>query len=211
MSAHNHRILKRIRDQALTEGLTYTSYKNECVNANYFPTQHSGFTVDVYKRHAFTCETRVDSKAVVSLALYDRQTPTLRSYATKLPIMCINANRFIYTKEAFAYRGISNDVVNATLQFYVDTDISHVDDKVLSANERFSKLLHTLASTGYEEYIFKLASHLDLDVDLIKNDLLYRYKRNHTAHNSVDGVLTALYHECKWYVNITATHRVCIK
>lgn len=163
-------------------------------SVRFLPKQHCGYECNVYKRRSVKCNTEYDPRAVVSLALLNWKTPILQAYANKIPLMCINASRLQYTLDAFDYGGYratalaaenDNDTVGLALQFLIETDITQIPVS-LEPNERFSQLLHTLRSSGYENYIFALARRLELDVDLAqcKQDcnvnIVFRYKRRDT-------------------------------
>lgn len=159
---------------------------------------------------------KVDTRALVSLALLDRAAGYLQAYASKLPLMCINVGRLIYTTDAFVYRNRSVDATTAALQFYIGTDIfaasptsdgANADSRPSPPpNELFSNLVHRLRQTGYEEYVFALADHLQLNVDLVKSDnLLFRYTR---VESPTVGVLTAVRHDAEWYVKTTSEYLI---
>lgn len=157
---------------------------------------------------------KVDTRAAVSLACWDRTAGYLQAYASKLPLMCVNVSRLIYTTDAFVYRNRSTDATTDALQFYIGTDIrqenpcSPPDDESSTppSNELFSNLVHRLRRTGYEDYVFALADHLQLNVDLVKCDsLLFRYTR---SASPTFGVLTAVRYETDWYVKTTADYLI---
>nr|AHW98272.1 GrBNV_gp84-like protein [Nilaparvata lugens endogenous nudivirus] len=204
--------LLKVRECALNDGLMYSrvpEFDVEKLNSR-MPKTYPGFKLQVIPRYPITCVNTVDTVGVVSLALFDHQTRGLRAYATKLPLMCINASRLIYTQDAFAFRNPNGNTVSDALQFYMSSDIDCLD-RTLPANERFSTLLHTLVLTGYEEYIFRLACHLDFNVDLVKTDLVYRYMRTKPNHTASDVFITALKYERKWYVRTSGAPIVCTK
>lgn len=191
---------------------------NECL----LPKSYCGYTCHVYRRHLLSCTvTDADPLAVVSLSLLNWQLPALKLYASKIPLMCVNVNRLEYTLNAFKYGGFKaaalaassdGDAVSLALNFLIETDIEYISSSSLSsssstmdrngedeANARFSKLLHLLRSNGYEQYIFALGKHLDLDIDLAycqkkntEHNVVFRYKRDQSSYISDNSPLSVL-------------------
>lgn len=185
-----------------------------------------GFNKSYIKNEAVLhCIPIADSRATVSLALINSQCSILQKYANKLPIMTINVSRLLYTIEAFVFVSSDNpaqrnDCLRNALEFYIDTDLCFnvKHSKHLPANERFSEFLHRLRSNGYYDYIFELATRLNLNVDVINHNnirVVTRYQRiDRKLKNEISsrqtvigvGYLTAVQqNENRWYVKITKT------
>lgn len=193
MSAATNEELRRVKLLALRNGRTFSRKRPPYEDNNYFeappcsgdgeneewkfPKRRLGYTFSSHRHENLTCSVRVDPRAVISLALISHTSPYLRAYATKTALMCVNVSRLIYTTDAFTHRNLNDDCVTDALEFYIGNDIDRLDMNK-APNERFSDLLHSLKTTGYEDYIFRLADRLELDVDLVKNGFLYRYVRN---------------------------------
>lgn len=208
--------------QALESERYFTSINVDTVGTclNFLPNTYCGFVHEVCKRNTLTCIGSYDPKAVVSLALFKRKD-ILSAYANKTPIMCVNVNRLMYTVAAFEFSNNFIDPVNEALDFLISSDIQRLDDEQhdssvnIPPNQMFSNLLHILRSTGYERYLFRLAKHLNLNVDLVKcqsatananNKTLLRYSR--VSPNDIKigiGTLTAVNHGDNWFVKVTAT------
>lgn len=220
--AHDCEALIRVKRQALYNGLTFKSsdYQIESSVAaakasDSIPKSRHGYRVKTLPRQRIRISIKVDIRALVSLACWDRTADYLQVYASKLPLMCINVNRLIYTTDAFVYSNRVSDATKDALQFYIGTDIrvstsfdteGRPQDKVgvLPSNEQFSNLLHRLRETGYEEYVFALADLLHLNVDLVKSDnLLFRYTR---LDLPTLGVITAVRNGTDWYVKTTSDY-----
>lgn len=193
----------------------------------FLPKSYCGFECKTLRRKTIRCVDSYDSRAVVSLALL-AQNSILSAYANKTPIMCVNVSRLRYTLQAFEFVGKFVDPISEALDFFIVTDIQRLEDEQktsthpIPANAQFSRLLHSLRSSGYEQYIFALASRLSLDVDLVRcsaNDssdsakTLFRYKRvepmpyhgdaakNLSADRGIGvGVLTAVNYKNRWFV-----------
>lgn len=176
------------------------------------PGDQCGFKRTIENRKQITGFTETDYRAVVSLALTQKQSEILGTYANKLPIMTMNVSRYLYTVEAFVYRDYKEDASAQAIDFLISTDIKYRSDYIDSQNRcqpnlEFSKFLHRLRSCGYCEYIFELARHLSLNVDLVfSKEIVIRYflldsvlKKNNTAV----GFLTAITNGDKWYVKTT--------
>lgn len=176
------------------------------------PNVHCGFRHSVLRRRPIRCQNRIDPKGVVSLALLDRKTQAIRDYANKLPIICVNVNRLTYTLDAFLLRYSDDETIDRALQFYIGTDIDELArSTTLEPNERFSRFLHLLRSDGYENYLFALARHLDLNVDLVRcgDDgggdgdgdvkLFVRYRR--TKFNELDLLQNSSQHHGDHYLH----------
>lgn len=216
--------LMRVKRKALSDGRTFKSsvQLNESTVAaakasDSIPKSRCGYRLETLHRQQVCITMKVDTRGLVSLACWDRTAGYLQAYASKLPLMCINVSRLIYTTDAFVYRYRSTDATTDALQFYIGTDI-HEENPVYASdcppdesslppsNELFSNLVHRLRQTGYEEYVFALADHLQLNVDLVKCDnLLFRYTRSTPP---TFGVLTAVRYETDWYVKTTADHLI---
>lgn len=139
----------------------------------------------------------------VSLAMYDFNTPLLKAYANKLPIMCINTYRLEYTINAFRLSSTRNFDIPEALEFYLKYEIENID-MTISQNLRFSKLLHSLKTTGSEKYIVMLATYLEFSFDIIqKYGYVYRYQTRKQIDNSNApsyGVLTSFQIDKNWIV-----------
>lgn len=161
-----------------------------------FTAEQCGFKKTFEKLVPLECCITIDPRSVVSLALVKRQSTILGAYANKLPIMSINVSRLLYTIEAFKYRDYARDhqtPIQQAVDFYVQCDIANRNTK-LAPNHQFSEFLHCLRTTGYLEYIFELARHLNLNVDLIVgNRLFVRYIRVDASTNIGIGFMTVLY------------------
>lgn len=218
--------LMRVKRKALSDGRTFKSSASltEATAAaakasDSIPKSRCGYRLETLRRQQIRINVKVDTRALVSLACWDRTAGYLQAYASKLPLMCINVSRLIYTTDAFVYRNRSTDATTDALQFYIGTDIRVESPAYTSSdcppdesrllppfNELFSNLVHRLRQTGYEEYVFALADHLQLNVDLVKCDnLLFRYTRSRPP---TFGVLTAVRYEADWYVKTTADHLI---
>lgn len=185
-----------------------------------FSAEQCGFKRTFEKNIPLECCISIDPRSVVSLALVKRQSTILGAYANKLPIMAINVCRLLYTIEAFKYRDLTREFqtpIQQAIDFYVGTDIAHRNTK-LAPNHQFSEFLHCLRTTGYLEYIFDLARHLNLNVDLIVgNHLFVRYIRvdvsDKESRSIGIGFMTVLHrvtskgghtnHGSEWYVKTT--------
>lgn len=213
--------LIRVKRKALADGRTFKSsarLTDSTVAAarasDSIPKSRCGYRLETLHRQQIRITMKVDTRAAVSLACWDRTAGYLQAYASKLPLMCVNVSRLIYTTDAFVYRNRSTDATTDALQFYIGTDIrqenpcSPPDDESSTppSNELFSNLVHRLRRTGYEDYVFALADHLQLNVDLVKCDsLLFRYTR---SASPTFGVLTAVRYETDWYVKTTADYLI---
>lgn len=146
-------------------------------------------------------------KNCISLAMYDFNIPFLKSYANKLPILCINTYRLEYTIKAFQLSSIQNYSLSDALEFYLKYEIENIDMN-LSQNLRFSKLLHSFKTTGSEKYIVALATYLEFSFDIIKNHgYVYRYNIIKASTNlgvPSFGVLTAVQNDSYWIVEASA-------
>lgn len=199
----------RVKRKALSDGRTFKSSARlteatvaAAKASDSIPKSRCGYRLETLHRQQIRITMKVDTRALVSLACWDRTADYLQAYASKLPLMCINVSRLVYTTDAFVYRNRSADATADALRFYIGTDISAAYDDETPSNELFSDLVHRLRKTGYEEYFFALADRLQLNVDLVKSDnLLFRYTRTEPP---TFGVLTAVRHEADWYVKTTA-------
>lgn len=145
-------------------------------------------------------------RCYVSLAMYNFNSPLLKAYANKLPIMCINTYRLEYTINAFRLSSIHNFDIPEALEFYLKFEIENIDMSV-SQNFRFSKLLHSLKTSGSEKYIVMLATYLEFSFDIIQPyGYVYRYqtkKQIDNFHAPAYGVLTSLQINKDWIVEPT--------
>lgn len=197
---------------------------------DFLPRTYCGFECKTMRRNTLSCVDSYDSRAVLSLALFEQKT-ILSAYANKTPIMCINVSRLAYTLRAFEFANRFDDPVSEALDFLIVSDIQHLDEHQRDETSRvppnalFSKLLHSLRSSGYERYIFMLAEHLNLDVDLVRchdetpdsRKIMFRYKRtpptatevsrfsraDSVAQSTAVGVITAVNHGSRWFVKTT--------
>lgn len=197
---------------------------------NILSPEQCGFTKHyIQNRDALHCTPRAHSQATVSLALINRQCSILQKYANKLPIMTINVSRLLYTIEAFVFVSSDspaqrNDCLRNALEFYIDTDLRCSDEhsKHLPANQKFSEFLHRLRSTGYLDFVFRLATRLNLNVDYVTSSsgrvvtryLRVDYKAPAPTTSQISrkqtlagiGYLTVVQNnENKWYVKTTKT------
>lgn len=215
---------KSLREIFLTGDETTTK---SCSNANVkngrrlcsiaklsIPRSRCDFKNSIESRDTLNWECLIDHSATVSLALVHRHSTILREYANKLPIMCLNVSRFTYTVEAFYFKNPQNsNCITDALEFYLRTDIKNRNHDE-PPNQQFSNFLHRLKSNGYEDYVFDLAEHLNLNVDLIyEPKILYRYLRSSSSSTSVNGFITAYCSDgTRWYVKTTsqplATERI---
>lgn len=167
-----------------------------------------GWTSDILPKRPIQYCVNDDERSTVSLALIKSNTSILNAYANKLPIMCINVSRLIYTVEAYKVLECFktyDEYINAALTFYIETDMK-LCDRTQQANQRFSNFLHRLRSSGYKEYIFALAQALNMSVDMNYSDSAFvRYKRANIDKTPANGFITALRNGHKWYVK-TSRH-----
>lgn len=142
-------------------------------------------------------------------------------YISKLPLMCLNASRLVYTTRAFGYKKNPNwNIGLKALDFYLKYDTSYSNHHQLTAssgiidlstNLDFSNLLHRLRSSGYLEYIIELGRCLAYDVEVIlggdnkRKVYVYKYVGGGLF---AEGVLTAYYNEAQWYVYVSTHSRV---
>lgn len=191
---------------------------------SWLPKEYKGFILTQKIIKPYTFEKKIDQRAVVSLAFYNYNFDYLQAYLPKLPLMCINVNRLVYTVNAFAlFNPLDERLVEKALKFLIITDIETLptirtipilnytqfnvytkDIEQIESNELFSLLLHRLQNPGYELYIFTLAHHLGMNVDLVKkNETLLQYS---ISSKSSVGVLTAINDDSEWYVKSTRDH-----
>lgn len=197
---------------------------------DFLPRTYCGFECKVLRRNTVKCIDSCDSRAVVSLALLEQKS-ILSAYANKTPIMCVNVSRLRYTLQALEFAKKPPDPISEALDFFILTDIKRIETEqkasryTIPANAQFSKLLHSLRSSGYETYIFALAERLNLNVDLVRCSAsdtensaktLFRYKRvDHSTDQRARGtdrgvgvgVITAINYRDRWYVK---THETSI-
>lgn len=186
----------------------------------YTPGEQRDFTMKILKCDNLPTLEYIDTRRVVSLACLDdildetacTDISFLEKYSSKIPLMCINAARLIYTTRAFVFRNRADwDNTTDALNFYLKIDSSYLENQYLSIGRRerepnleFSKLLHCLRSSGYIEYIFELARHLKYHVELVlKESQNYVYVYKYTTEQVTYGVLTAFYNETQWYVYVS--------
>jgi len=145
------------------------------------------------------------------------ENSNMEVYISKLPLMCLNVSRLVYTTRAFGYKKNPDwNIGLKALDFYLKYDTSYSNHQLptssginLSMNLDFSNLLHRLRSSGYLEYIIKLGRCLAYDVEVILGDnkrKVYVYK--YVGGSVAEGVLTAYYNEAQWYVYVSAHSRV---
>lgn len=200
-------LLKIVRDAALQNG-TYIS----CKPQNEFLFQcstHCDFTMTILKQKKFNIYQSMNNKELKSLALVDKNLKCIRAYADKLPLMIINAYRLKYTILAFLLNNDNKYTYDKALEFYLNYEIDNIDTK-LKPNEMFNAFLHSLQTSGTEQYIFALARHLKMNVDLMKNDkFVYRYIYNYGLDKK-KSVLTALLKNNVWFVEVSEIHNKSI-
>lgn len=203
----------RLKQRALDNGKLFNCVKQQHQQHVDFklPGERCGFTRRIEEKMSLKCIIETDDRAVVSLALLQKQSPILEAYANKLPIMTMNASRFLYTVEAFTYRNRNIDsttAVQQALNFYFETD-KKFRDVNLPPNQQFSDLLHRLKSSGYDDYIFELAREINLNVDLaISRQLIVRYIKHDSpasTRSSSIGFLTVIHDGDRWFVKTTKT------
>jgi len=210
-------ILENIRRKALNDGKMFTvpQKRNDLIEPKLeLPNEQCGFTRTFETKCPLKCIIEIDCRAVVSLALINKQSEILKCYANKLPIMVLNISRLLYTTEAFAIQRNSDGgdgvlVSQKALEFFLKTDLEHCKTDDLPPNEKFSNFIHRLKSTGYIEYIFALARELNLNVDFVINsNVICRYKKLNTVNGLTStgtGYLTVVHNENRWYVKTTTT------
>lgn len=220
----------KAKSDALKNGTIIHRKKNNIIE---IMNLHCGFSAKRLIKKQFTIYQKINTNYYLSLALYDYDLPFLRAYANKLPIMAINASRLEYTYQAFQLKRNTQSIEQKALEFYVNYEISNINFEH-APNKRFSKLLHSLKSDGSEDYIFALAKHLQLHVDLIKNEkFVFRYQfnnynkqKNNSNQNintlipisnpipmyisnyndsKANGVITAVFLFNKWHVSVTSS------
>lgn len=163
------------------------------------PTHILGYNLDISRIHPYAYRIEFDPKLVSSLMLLDNNIEYLDEYSQLLPILGVNNSRLAYTINAFTF-ALPDATVNDALKFYISSDIEHVSS-VTPSNSRVSSLIHCLASSGYKEYIYKLASYLSMGLDLITQPtILYRFTKNKSQFR---GILTAFNDEHHWYVSVS--------
>lgn len=204
----------------MRSGSTVHELRRKLKQQCYTPKEQCGFTMRILKCDRLPILDYIDVRRVVSLACLDElmdeslcsDVSFLEKYSSKIPLMCINAGRLIYTTRAFVFRNRPDwDSVTEALNFYLKIDSSYLENQYASVDRRerepnleFSKLLHCLRSSGYVEYIFELARHLKYHVELVLNEsqnLVYVYK--YTDEQPTYGVLTAFYNETQWYFYVS--------
>lgn len=142
------------------------------------PRTQKNFNLSYHKRnHNLRYAMLTDTNLTISLAMYNKFSPTLNAYTNKLPIMVINTARLLYTVDAFKFRNNlkQTSVSVQALEFYVNTDLKYRSIRE-PPNMQFSQMLHRLRSNGYGGYIFDLARELNLNVDVVySKDVVARY------------------------------------
>lgn len=195
-------IATRLKRQAIDNGKLFTI---QCIPTISLPGEQCGFKRVIEKKQPINCLIETDERAVVSLALTQKQSSILGTYANKLPIMTMNVSRYLFTVEAFVFRNANTDSATDALDFYIKTDISQRNNDC-PANQEFSKLLHRFRTCGYLEYIFELARHLNLNIDVVFNrSIVVRYFRIEQTKIVGIGFITVIRDGTKWYVKTTKT------
>lgn len=140
------------------------------------PRNYDGFELTIEKcRDFYVPLLRENAKEVVSMALFSRPSALTIQYVNKLPIMMMNKKRLNYTAEAFAFKYEHQNVACLAVEFILQNDIASISH-IEAPNERFSTLLHTLKSDGYENFIVSLARQLKFNINLMKSKgLVYKY------------------------------------
>lgn len=213
---NNISIFENLKRKALENGKSFTSFtkllKSNNIKCTTQLPERCGFTRTYESKVPLRCMMDVDSRAVVSLALVNKQSAILQSYANKLPIMVLNVSRLLYTTEAFALQTVTADALDTSatqksLEFYIRTDLRCRNRKQMP-NEQFSDFLHRLRSSGYDDYIFELAYELNLNVDFVINtNLVSRYKKvcpTNKPNSQSNGYITVIHNEDRWYVKTTS-------
>lgn len=196
---------ERLRECALQTGKLFTALPNQtqfaksCEETRALLAYQPGFVDTFIKKKPLTIRTRIDSRAVVSAALFNQHSEILEAYANKLPIMTLNVGRLMYTIEAFDHRQPRHDrtIEQSAIEFYMETDLRHSNKQCSEPNRQFSELLHRLRSNGYPDYIFDLARILCYSIDWIVNStLVKRYK----ILVPEKGFLTVIQDADRWFV-----------
>lgn len=195
-----------LKNLALKKGKLFP-IPNDRTNRFQLPDEKCGFECEILKKKDLRCYCENDPRHVISLAIINSNSCILQPYGGKTAIMFINVMRFMYTIEAFGLRNTQDEssILEQALDFYIRTDFKHrnVD---LPPNHQFSELLHLLKKSGYTEYIFDLATELNLNVDLILNtNTVARYKKikftsDDQPIKAAIGYLTVLINDGNWYV-----------
>lgn len=194
--------LTKTKNEAIKSYTTFRrKRKRDLCQINYLKTNYCGYISECLSRENFSYKNPEFNK-YVSLAMYNFTTKCLGAYKSKLPILCINTYRLQYTVESFKISK-KNDSIADALEFYLNFEIKRINMK-LEPNERFSMLIHSLKSSGSEEYVYALASHLDFNFDIIKRvGYVYRYITIKQKNNPLApsfGVLTAVNIDSDWVV-----------
>lgn len=195
----------KLKRKAINDGKYFASTNNN-FKLNIKP--QCGYKMSFVPLHDLRCTIEVDSRAVVSLALVNKKSSILESYANKLPIMTINVSRLLYTIEAFALKNTGVNLTQQALEFYIKTDLKN-RDKTLPPNHQFSQFLHRLKSSGYPEYIFDLAREMQLNVDyVIDSKVAARYIKidgdiNNQYSSSIGFITSIQDSNAYWYVKTT--------
>ncbi|AYP97957.1 GrBNV gp84-like protein-like protein [Mauternbach virus] len=208
--------LENIKRKALNDGKMFTipQKRNDlAISKLHLPKEQCGFSYTFETKCPLKCVIEIDSRAVASLALINKQSGILKCYANKLPIMTVNISRLLYTTEAFAVQRNADNgdvpVSQKALEFFLKTDLEQCKKDCLPPNEKFSNFLHRLKGTGYMDYIFSLARELNLNVDfVITSNMICRYKKLNIFNGQTSigtGYLTVVHNENRWYVKTTTT------
>lgn len=211
-SSSSSSLIQKVKRRALDDGKLFSANSLAAARPKMnIPQPRCGFDMKILRRKPIICRPIVDPSMTVSLALVHQYSPILDKYGNKLNIMTINVSRFEYTVEAFWLRNNQQtSCLNQALSFYVSTDIKYQKTNE-PPNKLFSDLLHRLRTNGYEDYIFDLATTLNLNVDLIYDNncvLVYRFikvDKIGSQTNTGIGYLTAIHNESNWYVQTTTS------
>lgn len=182
--------------------------------------------------------TNTDGNAQISATLINPNLQYLSQTTSKLPMITFNVRKLKYTVSCLEYArqficvdrilnryigdynskkhdesGETAKLITLALNFLIFTDLTIAEDSKIPDNQKFSNSLHRLRSTGYLEYIFRLAYLLRFDVDLIylccdgttaattstatttttRGNYVYSYKWQGIAGEKSIGVLTAAF------------------
>lgn len=203
-------LIQKMERRALDDGKLFSANSLAAIRPKLnIPQPRCGFNMKILRRKPIICRPTVDPSMSVSLALVHQHSPTLDKYGNKLNIMTINVSRFMYTVDAFLQRNNQQtSCLDQALSFYVSTDIKYQKTNE-PPNKLFSDLLHRLRTNGYENYIFDLATTLNLNVDLIYDNncvLVYRFikiDKIDSQTSTAIGYLTTIHNGSNWYVQTT--------
>lgn len=211
---------KYIKQACLMDGMMLNPFnsqnKNNEKNDCSLPKSYTNFKYDILQRNELYWTIAHHPNKYLSLAMFDPNSPILKAYTNKLSLMVINASRLAFTVAAYTlYDNDENNNIpspsDQALNFYLKYEISQINLQT-SANLRFSQFLHSLKTSGSEDYIFSLARTLQMNVDLIKTkNYLFRYTLSdctERAKDSFNGILTALYINNNWNVFVSKTYKI---